>query len=121
MGCDAEGRENMRLGQTSNRVWPAWAEVTRIGTILRVRCLPCDLVEPRRIQRFHLLVQHELDRGVSCIELDLTQSEVADTKLVALLVLAHRKARREGVDLQVSVSDRIQSLLDICHCGGIAG
>jgi hypothetical protein len=40
---------------------------------------------------------------------------------VALLVLAHRKARREGVDLQVSVSDRIQSLLDICHCGGIAG
>ncbi|MDP6479002.1 MAG: hypothetical protein QGI75_03055 [Phycisphaerales bacterium] len=110
----------MRLGHTSNREWPTWAEVTRIGTILRVRCLPCDFVEPRRIQRFHLLVQRELARGVSRIELDLTQSEIADTKMVALLVLAHRKACREGVEFEVSVSARIQSLLDICHCGGLA-
>jgi hypothetical protein len=51
----------------------------------------------------------------------LTQSDVADTKLVALLILAYRKAHREGVDLHVSVSDRIQSLLDICRCGELAG
>ncbi|MDP6987672.1 MAG: hypothetical protein QGG74_06470 [Phycisphaerales bacterium] len=111
----------MWLGQTSNQVWPAWTEVTRIGTTLRVRCLPCDFVEPRRIQRFHVLVQQELSRGTSRIELDLTQSDVADTKLVALLILAYRKAHREGVDLHVSVSDRIQSLLDICRCGELAG
>ena len=106
----------MRLAHSSDGAWPAWAEVTRIGAALQVRCLPCDFVEPRRIQRFHRLVQKEIDAGASRIELDLTLSEMADTKLVALLVLAHRKARREGVELRVVASDHVRSLVAICRC-----
>jgi len=106
----------MRLGQSSDRGWPAWAEVTRTGRILRITCLPCNFVEPHRIQRFHRLVQREIVRGVRRVELDLTRSEVADTKLVALLLLAHRKAYREGVELRVHASPRVRSLIEICRC-----
>ncbi|MCP4757845.1 MAG: hypothetical protein GY894_04600 [Planctomycetes bacterium] len=109
----------MQLAHLSVGAWPAWAEVTRLGAVLKVRCLPCDFVEPDRIQRFHRLVQREINSGADRIELDLTLSEIADTKLVALLVLAHRRARRQGVELRVNASDHIRSLVAICRCQGL--
>ncbi|MDP7070943.1 MAG: hypothetical protein QF561_06305 [Phycisphaerales bacterium] len=106
----------MRLAQSNGGAWPAWAEVTRIGDALRVRCLPCNLVEPERIQCLHRLMQREIGQGIQRIELDLTRSEAADTKLVALLVLAHRRARRAGVEFRVEASDQIHTLAALCRC-----
>jgi hypothetical protein len=57
-----------------------------------------------------------LDLGAQSVVLDLSAVQEADTKIVAVLMLARRRAHHLGVTLRIIVSEHVWSILELCNC-----
>ncbi len=80
--------------------------------ILTIRTSRCDEADLRRLRE---LCQQWAQSGPRRLVLDLTHIRRADTKLVAILVYALRLARRNGIRLEVRLSEELEELLELCH------
>jgi len=100
---------------------PRWARIEMREDRIIVCCSDCNLVDHERVHRLHRLLLGVMTPNVQVVELDLRRVEGADTKLVASLVDAVRRARECGVKLVIHTSPSVRQLMEVCRLEHIIG
>jgi anti-anti-sigma regulatory factor len=84
-----------------------------------------DLTDARRIADLFRACARDIDAAgqraalnpvaSAAVVIDLTATQLVDTKLVACLIAVLRRARRRGVRLEVHASPAVLQWLDVCR------
>ena len=96
-------------------VRPQWARLEREGKRVFLSCGDCNFVDAERVDRLHALLAGVMTPETRTVILDLRDMKRADTKLMAGLVAAVRRARKCGVRIVVYPSPAIRNLIEMCR------
>ena len=103
-------------GSTAVRpVRPNWTDIRQEGDRVVLSCRPCNLVDDERVERLSAVIAGIVRNGASELEIDLRAVGFADTKLVAVLVVAAKLARQCRVELIIRPSAQLHRVLHICR------
>ena len=75
----------------------------------------CNLCTCRDLLAFHRRCRSQLRSGISPLELDLTEVEHADTKLIACLVDLQRTACDCSAQMEIKSSPVVRRWASLCH------
>ena len=90
-----------------------WVHIDQHSGHVQIQCLASNLSEAERVQRFHQLVIELMTPEVRVLELDLRRVEIADSKLIAGLILIVRRASGWKLTLVIQNSSFLEELIHL--------